>query len=93
MLAYVGGLDGSGMVSQAQAITATAAQVVARREAGYRFDVDRETGVYQNPTIYGFGYLRPAHTQCYWTRREAQVTFLLQNGVPEGLTSLDSCED
>jgi hypothetical protein len=44
-------------------------------------------------TIYGYGYLRQAHTQCYWRRREEQVTFLLENGVPEGLISLPSCEN
>jgi hypothetical protein len=93
VFAYVNGQDGSGMVTQAQAITAQAAQVVARREAGYRFDLERVTGAYDNPTVYGFGYLRQAHTQCYWSRRETQVSFLLENGVPEGLSSLPSCDD
>ena len=39
-----------------------------QRGFGYRFDLDRETGAYDNPTVYGFGYLRQAHTQCYWSR-------------------------
>jgi hypothetical protein len=93
VLAYVNGQDGTSYVTQAQAISATAAQVVARREPQYRFDLDRLTGQYDNPTIYAFGYLRQAHTLCYWSRREEQVTFLLQNGVPEGLLSLPSCQD
>ncbi|MGH7294929.1 MAG: hypothetical protein ACRELB_08350, partial [Polyangiaceae bacterium] len=93
VLAYVGGQDGTGLVAQAQAVTAQAAQVIAGREAGYRFDLDRVAGAYDNPTVYGYGYLRQAHTQCFWTRREVQVSFLLDNGVPEGLSSLPSCEN
>jgi hypothetical protein len=93
VLAYARGGDGSSQLSQATAVTAAAAQVVARREAGYRFDVDRLTGAYANPTIYSFGYLRQAHTLCYWNRREEQVSFLLANGVPEGLVSLPNCQN
>ena len=81
------------MLARATAVTAQAAQVVARREAEYRFDLDRVTGAYRNPTVYGFGYLRPAHTQCYWSRREEQVSFLLENGVAEGIFSLPNCQD
>jgi hypothetical protein len=93
ILAYVAGQDGTGLLAQAQAVTPVAAQVNARREAGYRFDVNVLTGQYPNATIYAFGYLRQAHTQCYYTRREQQVSFILQNGVAEGLTSLPSCQD
>jgi hypothetical protein len=93
VLAYARGQDGSGPLAQATALTDVAAQVVARREAGYRFDLDRETGAYANPTIYAYGYLRQAHTQCYWRRREEQVSYLLANGGPEGLSSLPNCED
>jgi len=93
VLAYVGGQDGTSLLSQATQVTAVAAQVIARREAGYRFDLTRETGAYQNTTIYAYGYLRQAHTQCYWSRREEQVSFLLQNGVGEGIFSLPTCQD
>jgi hypothetical protein len=93
ILSYARGDGGSAasQLSQASAITQQAAQVVAGREAQYRFDVQRETGQYSNPTIYAFGYLRQAHTQCYWQRREDQVAFILQNGTPESLSSLRTC--
>lgn len=93
VLAYVGGQDGTSLLTQAQQVTATATQVVARREAQYRFDVGVLTGQYQNATIYPYGYLRQAHTLCYWSRREEQVSFLMQNGVPEGIISLPNCQD
>ena len=93
ILSYARGDGGSAasQLSQASAITQQAAQVVAGREAHYRFDLQRETGQYSNPTIYAFGYLRQAHTQCYWQRREDQVAFILQNGTPESLSSLRTC--
>jgi hypothetical protein len=93
VLLYAGGGDGSAMLASAAATTDAAAAVIARREAGYRFDLDRVTGAYQNPTVYAYGYLRQAHTQCYWRRREEQVSFLLANGVAEGLVSLPHCEN
>jgi hypothetical protein len=93
ILSYARGDGGSAasQLSQASAITDQAAQVIAGREAQYRFDVQREAGQYVNPTIYSFGYLRQAHTQCYWHRREDQVAFILQNGTAESLLSLRSC--
>ena len=93
VLASARGQDGTPLVTQASAVTDAAAQVIARREAAYRADVGRVTNAGANPTIYAYGYLRQAHTQCYWRRREEQVTFLLENGVPEGLISLPSCEN
>lgn len=93
VLASARGQDGAPLVAQASAVTDAAAQIIARREAAYRADVDRVTGTQHNATIYAYGYLRQAHTQCYWRRREEQVTFLLANGAPEGLISLPSCEN
>jgi hypothetical protein len=95
MLDYVHGdtTDAATGVTQASQITTQAAAVVAHRESQYRFDLQRVTGQYQNPTVYGFGYLRQAHTLCYWHRREEQVTYILQNGGPEGQSSLPSCAD
>ena len=95
MLDYVhgDGTDAAALVTQAAQITTQAAAVVARRESQYRFDLDRVTGQYKNPTVYGFGYLRQAHTLCYWGRREQQVTYILQNGLAEGQSSLPSCAD
>ncbi len=93
ILSYARGDGGSAasQLSQAGAITQQAAQVVAGREGQYRFDVQRETGQYSNPTVYDFGYLRQAHTQCYWQRREDQVAFIMQNGTPESLSTLRTC--
>ncbi len=93
MIDYVNqdGGDAASRVTQAGQITSQAAAVVAHRESQYRFDLDRVTGQYHNPTIYPFGYLRQAHTLCYWHRREQQVTYILQNGGPEGQSSLPSC--
>jgi hypothetical protein len=95
MLDYVRGdaSDAASLVTQAGQITTQAAAVVAHRESQYRFDLDRVTGQYQNPTVYGFGYLRQAHALCYWHRREQQVTYILQNGLAEGQSSLPSCAD
>jgi hypothetical protein len=83
----------SSLLDKATHVTDDAAGVVARREAGYRFDLDRLTGTYDNPTIYAFGVLRQAHTLCYWRRREEQVRYLIENGTAEGLPSLPSCAD
>ncbi len=93
VLAYARGDSGAtaSSLEQAAAFTSQAAGVVARREAHYRFDVTRETGQYANPTVYPFGYLRPAHTLCYWHRRESQVAYLLQNGAAAPVASLDTC--
>jgi hypothetical protein len=95
MIDYVhgDGSDAAALVAQADQITSQAATVVARRESQYRFDLTRETGQYANPTVYAFGYLRQAHTLCYWHRRETQVSYILQNGIAEGQSSLPSCAD
>jgi hypothetical protein len=93
ILARAAGSDAEPSYQAATGLTQEAANIVARREPYYRFDLTRLTGVYDNPTIYGFGYLRPAHTQCYWQRREQQVRALLDNGVPESFSSLPSCMD
>ncbi|MFT3766863.1 MAG: hypothetical protein QM820_15300 [Minicystis sp.] len=65
--------DPEASYKKATALTTEAAKIVARREKNYRFDAEKLTGSYFNPTIYNFGYLRPAHSQCYWRRREIQV--------------------
>jgi hypothetical protein len=93
ILAYArgDGQDAAGLLAQAQGVTSQAGAVITGRESHYRFDLQRDTGQYDNPTIYPFGYLRPAHTLCYYTRREAQVSFILQNGTAAPLAGLPSC--
>jgi hypothetical protein len=93
ILARAAGTDPERSYKQATALTSEAAAIVARREPHYRFDLARVTSVYQNPTIYDFGYLRPSHTQCYWTRREQQVRTLLDTGYPEAIAVLPACTD
>ena len=87
------GTDGTAEYNAALGVTTEAAAVIARREAHYRFDLSRMVDDYTNPTVYQFGYLRPAHTQCYYRRREQQVTALLQTGVAAGVLALPSCQN
>ena len=91
ILAQADGADPEPYYRVAQTATAEAAVIVARREPFYRFDLTRLTGVYQNTTIYDFGYLRPAHTRCYWTRREIQVRTLLDTMMPASESTLPDC--
>lgn len=77
----------------AKAASATAQTIVTRREKDYRFDAERSWGVYANPTIYDFGYLRPAHAVCYWVRQEKQVRLLLDEGIAAPTASLPSCQE
>jgi hypothetical protein len=93
ILDHAGGADPEPHYKAATAKTTEARAIVARREPHYRYDLDRLTGTYQNPTVYPFGYLRPAHTQCYWIRREQQVRSLLDTGFPASIASLPSCTD
>jgi hypothetical protein len=93
ILARAAKQDPEASYKQAQDKTTEAATIVARREKGYRFDLDRLTGTYQNATIYPFGYLRPSHSQCYWKRREQQVRDLLDTGSPSPISSLPNCQD
>jgi hypothetical protein len=83
----------SDLMDQAKSLTQQALSVVAHREAGYRFDLSRNVDDYANPTIYPFGYLRQAHTLCYWTRREEQVQTILDTGQPEPVGVLPGCQD
>lgn len=85
------GADTSGHTSDAKSYTTLAAEVVARREAHYRYSLQDLTGTYSNATAYAFGYLEPAHTLCYYTRQEMQVDSLVTDGVPASVASLPSC--
>lgn len=83
--------DPEAAFKKATALTPEAGEIVARREKHYRFDVERLTGAYDNPTIYNFGYLRPSHSQCYWKRREQQVRELIDTGFAASIASLPPC--
>jgi hypothetical protein len=88
-----GGSQGDDLVKQAHAVRQEAAAVVAKREAGYRFDLSRLVDHFDNPTIYPFGVLRQAHTLCYWDRREEQVQTLLDTGQAEPVGVAPTCQD
>jgi hypothetical protein len=94
ILAYARG-DRSGATTKlgaAKNVTGAAAAVISRREGGYRWDVSRLTDAYDNPTYYKFGYLRQAHTQCFWRRREEEVQWFLDNDLPAPIAQLDTCD-
>ncbi len=85
------GGDGKADLSRAQSFTSLAGKVVARREPHYRFPLHDLVDAYPNVTAYAFGYLRTAHTLCYWTRQEMQVETLLETGSPAGVSALPGC--
>jgi hypothetical protein len=74
-------------LQNAQAITAAAAIVVARREAAYRYplawsssgDEAGTPGAIATGTQYTYRYLSRVHRLYYWTRPEGQLDALLNN--------------
>jgi hypothetical protein len=91
ILDLAAGGDGKADLARAQSFTSLAAQVIARREPHYRFPLHDLVDSYPNATAYAFGYLRTAHTLCYWTRQEMQVQALMQDGVPATVSTLPGC--
>ena len=65
--------------------------MIQERAKSYRFDVGRLTNGYANTTNYAFGYLRQAHTQCFWHRENEQARRIIEEdllgGSPTGLPS------
>lgn len=81
-------------LAEGRAITEKAKDVIFEREKHYRFDVGRLTDSYDNPTLYKFGYLRQAHTQCFWRRQDEQARRIVEeNLVGSAPTGLLSCLD
>jgi hypothetical protein len=78
-------------LARARAKTADAKVVIEEREKGYRFDIDRLTAAYENPTFYPFGYLRQAHTQCLWQRREEFARLIIEEGVMNSTSDVPRC--
>lgn len=78
-------------LAAARGITAQAKAVVEAREAMYRFDVERLTGFYANPTFYSFGYLRQAHTQCFYRRREEFARLIIEENVLGSTSDVPTC--
>ncbi len=75
----------------ARAKTAEAKTVIEEREKSYRFPLERLTGAYNNPTFYPFGYLRQAHTQCLWHRRDELARLIIEEGVLDSTSDVPRC--
>ncbi len=91
ILDLAAGGDGKADLARAKSFTSLAGQVVARREPHYRFPLHDLVDAYPNASAYAFGYLRPAHTLCYFTRQEMQVESLMEEGTPATVSSLPGC--
>jgi hypothetical protein len=78
-------------LARARAKTEEAKSVIEEREKGYRFDVGRLTDAYSNPTVYSFGYLRQAHTQCLWRRRDEFARLIIEENVLNDATDVPTC--
>jgi hypothetical protein len=93
ILAHARG-DGDGArsgLARAREKTEEAKAVIEEREKGYRFDVGRLTDAYSNPTVYSFGYLRQAHTQCLWRRRDEFARLIIEENVLNDATDVPTC--
>lgn len=93
VLAAARGQDFEPELAAARATREEAAAVIARREQGYRYDLEELTGAYENFTRYEFGYLRQPHTQCLWLRQEDQVAYLIEQGEAASPFELRTCQD
>ncbi|MBI2393280.1 MAG: hypothetical protein HYV09_27095 [Deltaproteobacteria bacterium] len=80
-------------LSASRALTGSARSVLERRAKGYRFSFDALASAGKNPTIYPFRYLRQAHAQCFWVRREEQVAWILENDEAPPFEKMPSCQD
>jgi hypothetical protein len=78
-------------LAHAREKTEEAKAVIEEREKSYRFDVERLTGAYDNPTFYPFGYLRQAHTQCLWRRRDEFARLIIEEGVLDSTSDVPRC--
>jgi len=78
---------------QALHISDLAGSVIKNRESHYRFDIQRMVGSYSNPTIYPFGYLKQAHTQCLWKRQEKQAEIIIKTLRAPLLVEIPACVD
>lgn len=93
VLAYARKGDANGELAKAKALTDAAAKVIDRRAAGYRWPLESIAFTGKNPTIYPFGYLKQAHAQCFWKRREEQVQWILDTGEGAPFDKVMSCQE
>lgn len=88
VLASARGGDAAPHFARAASLRDDAREVVARREPHYRFPLGRLVESYQNPTSYEHGYLRQAHTLCFWERQQEQASYVVEYGVGPALTAM-----
>lgn len=81
------------LLAKARDKTERAKVVIEEREKSYRFDLERLTGAYYNPTFYPFGYLRQAHTQCLWRRRDQFARLIIEENVLGSTSDVPTCLD
>lgn len=79
-------------LADATLIRERAAAVIARREAGYRFPVEKLVEPFENASSYQWGYLRQAHLLCFWDRQAMQATNWVEYGA-FGFVGLPTCSD
>ncbi len=93
ILAHARGDNGAARdgLARARAKTDEAKTTIEEREKGYRFDLERLTGTYDNPTSYSLGYLRQTHTQCLWHRREEFARLIIEENVLNDSTDVPTC--
>jgi hypothetical protein len=82
------------LLDDAAAARAEAADVIADREARYRYDVARLTGSgVDNGTRYPFGLYAQAHNQCLWKRQEQQLQIYIDEGRTASPFELVTCQE
>jgi len=80
------------LLGRARAVRDQAEQVIARREKGYRFPLDKLVEPFENTTSYDYGYLRQAHLLCYWDRQAIQADVWIEY-ESFGWFGLPTCAD
>ena len=65
--------------------------VVLSQETRYRYDLNRYIHQEINETVYPFGYLRQAHTLCFWERQARQAESVVDKGRAASFSDLPTC--
>jgi hypothetical protein len=81
------------LLDAAAAVRARAGQVIQNQEKLYRYDLNRYIHSEPNETIYPFGYLKQAHTLCYWERPAKQAEYVVLKGKAATISDLPNCID
>ncbi len=93
VIGKIKGEDFQKYIDEAEKIRGEAEKTIKNREQFLRFDLERLTGSYTNPTIYPFGYLRQAHTLCFWNRQEEQAKYVIEKGEKPPISDIRTCID